>query len=177
MPMEEAVTTVPRCTRPPRLITPVAGLTTRMAVTTRPRAGITHLLHATTSQHRGITTSRGFINRHRVITSRRHEAITGLIRVGVGTAMAGEVGMVVTVATGTTTIAAAMVDAMAGVDGTAMMGVAVTGSLLRNLNKKAAHQAPLFLCPQLNTPTNPPMDADPPRLCGNALPPPHPAHC
>ena len=60
--------------------------------------------------------------------------------------------MVVTVATGTTTIAAAMVDAMAGVDGTAMMGVAVTGSLLRNLNKKAAHQAPLFLCGSSGSP-------------------------
>jgi hypothetical protein len=66
--------------------------------------------------------------------------------------MAGAVGMVVTVATGTTTIAAAMVDAMAGVDGTAMMGVAVTGSLLRNLNKKAAHQAPLFLCGSSGSP-------------------------
>lgn len=66
--------------------------------------------------------------------------------------MAGAVGMVVTVATGTTTIAAAMVDAMAEVDGTAMMGVAVTGSLLRNLNKKAAHHAPLFLCGSSGSP-------------------------
>lgn len=146
MPMEEAATTVPRCTHPLRRITPVAGLTTPMAVTTHRRAGITRHRPGITSLLRGITTSRGFINRRRVITSRRHEATTELIRVAAGTVMAVAVGTVVTVAIGTTTIAVAMADAMVGVDGAAMMVAAVTGSLQRNLYDKAAHQAPLFLC-------------------------------
>jgi hypothetical protein len=60
--------------------------------------------------------------------------------------MAGAVGMDAIAAIGTTIIAADMVDAMAVVDGTVMMGVAGTGSLLQNLNRKATHQAPLFLC-------------------------------
>lgn len=43
--------------------------------------------------------------------------------------MAGAVGMDGIVAIGTTIIAAAMVDAMAGGDGAVMMGVAVTGNM------------------------------------------------
>jgi len=59
----------------------------------------------TTSQRRAITTSRGFINRHRVITSRRHAMTIGRIRAAVGTAMAEAVGMGAIVAIGTMTTA------------------------------------------------------------------------
>lgn len=147
MPMEEAATTVPTYTRPLRRITQMAGVTTPVAVTTHRRAGITHRRPVITSQRRAITISRGCINRHRVITSRRHEAITGPIRVVVGTAMAGAVGMDGIVAIGTMTIAAVMVDAMAVVEGAIITVEAITGNLLRNLNDKAAHQAPLFFAP------------------------------
>ena len=85
-------------------ITPVAGLTTQVAaVITRNHAGTTHRQRGITSQHRGITTSRGFINRHHVITSRRHEPITGLIRIAAGMAITVAVGTAVT-AVETTTI-------------------------------------------------------------------------
>lgn len=124
--MEEAATTVPRCTRPLRRITPVAGLTTLMAVTTRHRAGITHLRHVITSQHRGITTNRGFINRHRVITSPRHGVITGLIRIAAGTVIAVAVGTDVTVAVGAMTIAVAMVDAITVADEATTTVAAIT---------------------------------------------------
>ena len=107
MPMEEAATTVPTCTRPLRRTTQMVGVTTPVAVTTRRRAGITHRRPAITSQRRAITTSRGCINRRRVITSHRNEAITGPIRVAVGTVMAGAVGMDGIVAIGTMIIAAA----------------------------------------------------------------------
>lgn len=92
IPMEEAATTVPRSTpHRRRSITPVATATTpSRVVTTRHRPGIT-------SQPHGITTSRGFINRLPVITS-RNEATTGAIRITNGAA--------VTVAAGTTTTVA-----------------------------------------------------------------------
>lgn len=79
-----------------------------MAVITLRRVGITRRLRGITNRLRATTTSRGFINRHRVITSRRHEAITGLIRIAAGTAMVGvgAVGMDATVAIGITTAAA-----------------------------------------------------------------------
>ncbi|KPG92957.1 hypothetical protein AEQ67_26375 [Pseudomonas sp. RIT-PI-q] len=70
-----------------------------MAVITLNHAATTRRLRGITSQHRAITTSRGFINRHRVITS-RNEATTGLIRIRGGTA--------VTAATGTTTTVVTM---------------------------------------------------------------------
>lgn len=76
-------------------------------VTTRHRPGITNQPH-------GITTSRGFINRLPVITS-RNEAITGAIRITTGAA--------VTVAAGITTTVA-MVDAIT-VDEATMMVAAI----------------------------------------------------
>lgn len=106
IPMEDPATTVPRSTRPQRRITPVAGLITPTAVTTRPRAGITHRLHGITSHRRVTITSRGFINRHRAITSRRHEQITGSIRIVDGTVMTVGAGMAVTAAVGVMTIEA-----------------------------------------------------------------------
>jgi hypothetical protein len=53
-------------------------------------------------------------------------------------------GMVVTVATGTETIAVATADAITGTVGVVMMGVAGIGSLHLSHYNKAAHQAPFF---------------------------------
>ena len=116
IPTEETATTVPRFTRPQRRITPVAGLTTLMGVTTRPRAGITHRLHGITSHRRVTTTSRGFINRPRAITSRRHELTTASTRTVDGTVMTAVVGTVVTGAIG-----------MAGTEAAGAMAIEATG--------------------------------------------------
>ena len=110
IPTEETATTVPRFTRPQRRITPVAGLTTLMVVTTRPRAGITHRLHGITSHRRVITPSRGFINRHRAITT------TVATRIADGTVMTAVVGTVVTGAIG-----------MAGTEAAGAMAIEATG--------------------------------------------------
>ena len=106
IPTEETATTVPRFTRPQRRITPVAGLTTLMVVTTRPRAGITHRLHGITSHRRVITPSRGFINRHRAITT------TVATRIADGTVMTAVVGTVVTEAAGAMAIEATGITVM-----------------------------------------------------------------
>ena len=86
--MEDPATTVPRSTPRQHLpITQVAPLTIQAAEAITPSlAGTTPHRRGTTSQPLGITTSHGFINRHRAITSRRHERTTGLIRIMGGTA-------------------------------------------------------------------------------------------
>ena len=124
--MEEPVTTVPRSI-PRQPIIPVAGLTTQVAaVITRNHAGTTPRQRGIISQHRGITISRGFINRHHVTTSRRHEPITGLIRIAAGmAAITVVVGTVVT-AVETTTIAAAMADATTVAEGATTAVAAIT---------------------------------------------------
>ena len=141
IPMEEPAITVPRSM--------TADVTIQVAtVITRNHAGTTHRQLGTTSQHRGITTSRGFINRHHAITS-RNEATIGPIRIKVGMAITVAVGTAVT-AVETTTIAAAMADATTVAEGATItvavitMAEAATGSPHKNLYKIAAHQAPLF---------------------------------
>lgn len=111
IPMATA-TTARMSTRPQHRITPVAGLTTPMVVTTQLRAGITHRLHGITSHRRVITTSRGFINRRRAITT------IAATRIADGTVMTAVVGMVVA------TVGAAIVAAIG-----AMILVATVGGI------------------------------------------------
>jgi hypothetical protein len=177
IPMEETATTVPRSTHPLRRIIPAAGPITLMVVTTRPRKGITHHLHGITSQRRVITISRGFINRHHGITSRRHEQTIGSIRIVDGTVMTAAVGTAITGVAGMMTIEVTTGRIIAA-EGTAIMIAATAEAAAgKTSQQKAAHEAPLFLCPKLNTPTGQPEDAGLPRLYGNAPPPPPPVHC
>jgi hypothetical protein len=57
--------------------------------------------------------------------------------------------------------------------------VAITtagATTVNHANKKSGASSAAFLCPDFSNPKDPPEDGDLPKPCGNAPPPPHPAH-
>ncbi len=92
-----------------------------------------HRLHGITSQLRGITPSRGSINRRRVTTIRHRGPIIGLTRVNVGTDVIVSVGTDV-IAGATMTIAVA--DATAGAATTMAVAITTGGVAAGNLSRQ-----------------------------------------